>query len=53
MSYFKGADMDIGKVSNLLVWVNRCHKKPVRVNDHLLTKPETIQLIELLIKTLK
>ena len=40
--------MDIGKVQNLLVWVNKNHEKPVRVNDCLLTKQEANQLIELL-----
>lgn len=40
--------MDIGKVQNLLVWVNKNHEKPVRINDHLLTEEETVQLIGLL-----
>jgi hypothetical protein len=40
--------MDIGKVQNLLVWVNKNHEKPVRVNDHLLSKKEASELIELL-----
>ena len=45
--------MDIGKVNNLLVWTNNEHNKPIRLNDNLFTKQETLELIELLIKSLK
>jgi|688.fasta_scaffold151921_1 hypothetical protein len=40
--------MDIGTIKNLLVWVEKKHLKPVRVNDCLLTENEVKQLIYIL-----
>ena len=45
--------MDIGKVNNLLVWVNKNHERPIRVNDCLLTKDEAKELIGLLNKSIQ
>ena len=45
--------MDIGKVNNLLVWVNKNHERPIRVNDCLLTEDEAKELIDLLNKSIE
>ena len=44
--------MDIGTIKNLLVWVEKEHPKPVRINDTLLDTDQTRELVSYLKKAI-
>jgi hypothetical protein len=44
--------MDIGTIKNLLVWVEKTHSKPVRINDTPLDSDQARELISLLKKAI-
>ena len=44
--------MDIGTIKNLLVWVEKEHPKPVRINDTLLDTDQTRELVSILKKAI-
>ena len=44
--------MDIGTIKNLLVWVEKKHPKPVRINDTLLDTDQARELVSYLKKAI-
>ena len=44
--------MDIGTIKNLLVWVEKKHSKPVRINDTLLDTDQARELVSILKKAI-
>jgi hypothetical protein len=48
----KRVKMDIGTIKNLLVWVEKEHPKPVRINDTLLDTDQTRELVSYLKKAI-
>ena len=44
--------MDIGTIKNLLVWVEKEHPKPVRINDTLLDTDQARELVSILKKAI-
>jgi hypothetical protein len=40
--------MDMGTIKNLLVWVEKKHPKPIRINDTLLDTHQARELVSLL-----
>ena len=40
--------MDMGTIKNLLVWVEKKHPKPIRINDTLLDTEQARELVSLL-----
>ena len=40
--------MDMGTIKNLLVWVEKKHPKPIRINDTLLDTGQARELVSLL-----
>ena len=44
--------MDIGTIKNLLVWVEKEHPKPVRINDTLLDIDQARELVSILKKAI-
>ena len=44
--------MDIGTIKNLLVWVEKKHPRPVRINDTLLDTNQARELVSILKKAI-